>query len=247
MTSPTVYTLDLALIESRAAELGWDDAVFVAEIGIHLRDLHRVLRPDRVTLAWLCEIAESLGLHPADLIVAVPNALSEHPADADVLEALLAPRSRPRPVSVETLSIVLRWPVDRVVTAVDTLTRRLQKTPFALLREQDGYLIASRFPSPYATSALSAVRARANPLTVEDCVPLLTLLHQVSMSMPHDDQPPAAPAVDPAISCSLHPDLLFALLLTDAPAPCGPPEPGPATATAELPEGSQHGRAGRPL
>ncbi|GII33010.1 hypothetical protein [Planotetraspora mira] len=222
MTSPAVYTLDLALIEARAAELGWDSTTFVAEIGVHPRELHRVLRPDRVTLTWLCEIAKPLGLHPADLIAAVPAATSGHAADADILEALLAPRARPRPVSVDTLSIVLHWPVDRVVTAMDALAQRLQNSPFALLREQDGYLIASRFPSPYAASALPAIRARANPLTAEDTVPLMAALHQVGLLMPEDDQSLEAAGVDPVISSSVHPDLLFALLLTDAPAPSRP-------------------------
>lgn len=234
MTDPAPYMVNVALIESRAAELGWDSATFVAELGLHPRDLGRLLRPDRVTLAWLAEIADALGLHPADLITAGDTGSASRQADAEIVEAVLMPRHRPAPVSAETLSVLLGWPVSRVEVAVDALAQRLQDTAVRMLREQGGYVIASRPPGAWACDELPGMRRQANPLTVDDVAQVLANLSAATagLTCEHLSSPlPVAErllpgrlasesdaAPDRFDHVSVHPDLLFALLLVDEPA-----------------------------
>lgn len=234
MTGSPRYTLDVALIASRAAELGWDEATFIAEVGVHLRDLARVLRADRVTVAWLGEIADALGLHPADLIRTGGAGVTGGHADADVLEAVLMPRNRPAPVSGETLSVLLGWPMARVEAAMDALGQRLEQTAVRVIHDQGGYVIASRAPSAHVWNGLPGMRQRANPLTLDHAAQVLSLLRSAlaSRTCEHASSPapaaeplPAGPAVcdsdgppDRVDHLGVHPDLLFALLLVDKPA-----------------------------
>ncbi|MGC5015689.1 hypothetical protein ACLQ2R_33420 [Streptosporangium sp. DT93] len=242
MTGARIHcALDFALIESRAGDLGWDSTTFVAEIGIHPRDLQRVLAPERVTLTWLSDIATALGVHPADLITSPCDSTKVGlGTDSDIIETLLVPRSRPAPVSAETLSIITGWPLQRVHAALDALQQHLQHTPFVLIRDSRGYVIASRSPSPQAGDNLPGIRRRANPLTFDSAGPIVAAVHahappttcgqpqpSPGHAIGHPPQPDSPTGDDDGpdgylTPTGLHPDILFALLLTDIPAPVLP-------------------------
>ncbi|MFI6511930.1 hypothetical protein ACIBCT_30385 [Streptosporangium sp. NPDC050855] len=242
MTSARIHcALDFTLIESRANDLGWDNTSFVTEIGIHPRDLQRVLAPERVTLTWLSDIATALGVHPADLITSSCGSTEvELGTDSDIIETLLVPRSRPAAVSAETLSIITGWPLQRVYAALEALQQHLQHTPFVLIRDSRGYVIASRSPSPQAGDSLPGIRRCANPLTLDSAGLIVAAVHAHAppttcgqlqpppghaTSHPPQPDPPTRDTDGPdgyLTPTGLHPDMLFALLLTDAPAPAPP-------------------------
>ncbi|MEU6721709.1 hypothetical protein ABZ897_60615 [Nonomuraea sp. NPDC046802] len=249
MSSSPAYTLDYALIEARASELNWSSDEFIRKIGMNPQDLHRVLRPDHVTITWLFRIAEALDLHPGDLITeSAPADVNAAAADGAIVETMLIPRRSPSWVSREMLSVALGWPPHRVQAALDTIQERLEGTPLALMRGKAGWAITAHAPSPSLIDSLSAMRRRTAPLSPKDAVHLMHVLRaEVKEShcdtaglphLPHLPHPPdtgegepgggnSHPTDNPSASLAnaCHPDILFALLLTAQPTPAAQPEP----------------------
>ncbi|MFF9346335.1 hypothetical protein [Streptomyces sp. NPDC014734] len=234
-----VMTFDLALCRERARARDLTDEDLAALTGIPTADWDKRLNPRTLSAAALFALARALDTDPASLLhEGGPTRRPQPPAGkapyATVLHAALLQTGRVHP---DDLASALQWPAHRLQRAAGALAVQLEQQagPHRLvhtdttlhLAVQPGLLTAEQQQNLHEGGHTAA------SLSPGEAIALTGLLHAAAHGVPHAVPAEQLPRLagrgllapfggEPAP----HPDVLFALGLTDHPLPAVFPPAG---------------------